>query len=100
MTILNDLPAADLIRAGLADLADRRESVAAYLVQIGSPKLRRCGVEVPVSDADALEADHRLYGLLGREHGNDAHRRYNALLRELVSFERALEARHGRLATA
>jgi hypothetical protein len=30
-------------------------------------------------------------------HGDDAHRRYNALLRELVSFERALESRHRRL---
>lgn len=94
------LPSADLIRSGLADLSLSRETVAAYLVQIGSPKLRRCGVQVPVSDADALEADHRLYGLLGRDHGNDAHRRYNALLRELVSFERALEMRHVRLSKA
>jgi hypothetical protein len=96
MTDLNDLPAADMIREGLADLASRRESVASYLVQIGSSKMRRCGIEVAVSHEDALEADHRLYALLGREHGNDAHRRYNALLRELVSFERALVARHFR----
>jgi len=100
MIDLNNLPAADLIREGLADLAGRRESVASYLVQIGSPKMRRCGIEVPVSDEDALEADHRLYAFLGREHGNDAHRRYNALLRELVSFERALEARRARMTTA
>jgi hypothetical protein len=100
MTMFDDLPGAVLISEGLADLADRRESVAAYLVQIGSPKLRRCGIEVPVSDEDALAADHRLYSLLGREHGNDAHRRYNALLRELVSFERALEGRHGRMSVA
>jgi hypothetical protein len=38
--------------------------------------------------------------LLGREHGNEAHSRYNALLRELVSFERALEARHRRMRDA
>jgi hypothetical protein len=38
--------------------------------------------------------------LLGREHGNEAHSRYNALLRELVSFERALEARHRRMTAA
>lgn len=100
MLDLNDLPAADMIREGLADLAERRESVASYLVQIGSLKMRRCGIEVSVSDEDALEADHRLYALLGREHGNDAHRRYNALLRELVSFERALEARQGRMLAA
>jgi len=97
---LDDLPAAAMIREGLADLVVHRESVASYLVKIGSYKLRRCGVDVPVSDEDALEADHKLYGLLGREHGNDAHRRYNMLLRELVSFERALEARHGRTLAA
>jgi hypothetical protein len=97
MIDLNDLPAADMIRGGLADLAGRRESVASYLVQIGCLNMRRCGIEVPVSDEDALEADHRLYALLSREHGNDAHRRYNALLRELVSFERALASRQERL---
>jgi hypothetical protein len=100
MIDLNNLPAADMIRGGLVDLAERRESVASYLVQIGSLNMRRCGIEVLVSDEDALEADHRLYALLSREHGNDAHRRYNALLRELVSFERALEARHSRLMAA
>ncbi|MCA1962953.1 MAG: hypothetical protein LDL31_03290 [Prosthecobacter sp.] len=100
MIDLNDLPAADMIRVGLADLAGRRESVASYLVQIGSLNMRRCGIEVPVSDEDALEADHRLYALLSREHGNDAHRRYNALLRELVSFERALALRHSRMLIA
>ena len=96
----NDLPAAEMIRGGLADLAGRRESVASYLVQIGSLNMRRCGIEVLVSDEDALEADHRLYALLSREHGNDAHRRYNTLLRELVSFERALASRHERMKKA
>lgn len=100
MIDLNDLPVAEMIREGLADLAGRRESVASYLVQIGSLNMRRCGIEVPVSDENALEADHRLYALLSREHGNDAHRRYNALLRELVSFERALSARHARMLDA
>lgn len=57
-------------------------------------------LEVAVSDQDALDADHRRYALLGREHGNDAHRRYNSLRRELVSFERALVSRHERLQQA
>lgn len=52
---------------------------------------------VDVLESEALNADHQLYALLGREHGNEAHNRYNALLRELVSFERALEARHRRM---
>lgn len=94
--ILDDLPANHLIRQGLDDLAHRRNTIEAYLVKIGSPKLRRCGVAVAASEEETLNADHELYPRLSREHGNDAHRRYNALLRELVSFERALEARHRR----
>ena len=94
--LIDDLPGNELVKEGLRDLAAGRESAAAYVASIGSCKLRRCGVEVPVSDADALEADHRLYDFLSREHGNSAHGRYNALLRELVSFERALVSRHRR----
>ncbi len=93
---LDDLPGHDLIREGLDDLAQRRESVAACLVKIASGRMRRCGLAVDVPDEEALNADHQLYALLGLEHGNEAHGRYNALLRELVSFERALEARHRR----
>jgi hypothetical protein len=90
------LPGAELVRAGLADLADGRETVAAQLVRIGSPRLRACGIEVPVTGEAALEADRRLYRLLSAEHGDEAHSRYNALIRELVSFERALEQRLSR----
>ena len=94
--ILDELPANDLIRQGLDDLAHQRQSVAACLVKIGSAKLRRCGVKLVVTEEEALNADHELYALLSRQHGNDAHRRYNSLLRELVSFERALESRQRR----
>ena len=91
-----DLPGADLIEQGLADVADQRETIASLLVQIGSPRLGRCEVIVPVSPADALGADRRLYRLLAAQHGNEAHSRYNALIRQLVSFERALEQRLSR----
>lgn len=96
MIAFDDLPGGDLMREGLADLASQRQSAAAFLVQIGSPKLRACGVPVEVSSDDALQAYHRLYALLSSEHGISAHPRYNALLRELVSFERALEHRVSR----
>jgi hypothetical protein len=43
----DNLPAADMIREGLADLAAIRESVASYLVQIGSLKMRRCASKWP-----------------------------------------------------
>lgn len=95
--ILDELPGNHLIRQGLNDLSKGLNTVESFLVKIGSPKLRRCGVAVALSDEEALNADHELYALLSREHGNDAHRRYNALLRELVSFERALESRHRRM---
>jgi hypothetical protein len=95
--ILDDLPANDLIREGLIDLSAGRHTVASLLVKIASPKLSRCGIVVSATVEEALNADHELYELLGREHGNEAHSRYNALLRELVSFERSLEARHRRL---
>jgi len=36
------------------------------------------------------DAEHRLYGRLASDGGGAAHGRYNALVRRLVSFERAL----------
>jgi hypothetical protein len=94
--LFTGLPAADLIASGLADVASGRETVAGELVKIGSPRLRDCGVDVQVQEEDALEADRRLYRLLGALHGNAAHSQYNALIRQLVSFERALEQRRAR----
>ena len=85
-----------MIEQGLADLEGQRETIASLLVQIGSPRLGRCDVIVPVSSGDALDADRRLYRLLAAQHGNEAHSRYNALLRQLISFERALEQRLSR----
>ena len=81
-------PGEDLIRQGLDDLARGEESEAALLVSIGASRLRRAGLEVPPG---LPRAEHRLYLLLARRHGDDAHARYNALIRRLVSFEQALE---------
>jgi hypothetical protein len=92
------LPGADVVGQGLNDLAAGRETLSALLVSIGSPRLRACGLEVPVSESQALAADRKLYRLLALEHGNEAHSRYNALIRQLVSFERALEQRCSRAA--
>jgi hypothetical protein len=83
------LPAADLIAAGLRDLAEQRETLPALLVSIGTPRLRRLGIAVP---AAAFEhAEHRLYARLAEDDEMTAHSRYNALIRRLVSFERAAE---------
>jgi len=37
------------------------------------------------------EPEHRLYALLARLGTDDAHSRYNGLIRRLVSYERAAE---------
>ena len=83
------LPGAELIAEGLRDLAAGRHSRAALVVLIGAPRLRRLGIHVPVADVDNPE--HRLYELLAAEDSDGAHSRYNALIRTLVSFERAAE---------
>lgn len=56
------LPGAELVVEGLDDLAAGRESVSSLLIEIGAP----------------------------RHEPDSAYSRYNALLRRLVSFERAL----------
>jgi len=87
MVEINDaLPGADLIREGLNDLENGVESVPALLVLVGAPRLRDLGFDVP--DTPYFPED-RLYELLAQEYGNAAHSQYNALIRRLVSFERA-----------
>jgi len=82
-------PAADLVRQGLDDLSRGVESAPALLVSIGAPRLRQIGLTIPA--APFTDPEHRLYELLARTDPDSAHSRYNALLRRLVSFERAAE---------
>ena len=83
------LPGGELIRDGLDDAAAGRETIASLLVAIGAPRLRRGGLVIP--DITVAEPEHRLYELLAVADSDAAHSRYNALIRQLVSFERALE---------
>jgi hypothetical protein len=83
------LPGWELVEPGLADHARGVESVPALLVAIGAPRLRRLGL--PVEGPDVAAPEHRLYALLSAEDPDSAHSRYNALVRRLVSFERAAE---------
>ncbi len=80
------VPGGDLVRQGLADLRAGIETEAALLVSIGAPRLRRLGFDIvsPLPDPE-----HRLYRQLARSAPDAGHSRYNALLRRLVSFERA-----------
>ena len=85
------LPAFDLITTGIRDLQDRRESIPALLVSIGAPKLRSRGMDIPeIPFHLATYPEHRLYDLLAADGADSAHSKYNALIRKLVSFERAL----------
>jgi hypothetical protein len=81
------LPGHDLVTRGLRDLAAGDETAEALLVSIGAPRLRRLGVPV---DTPFPSGEHRLYALLSQRDSDRAHSQYNALLRRLVSFERAL----------
>jgi hypothetical protein len=80
------LPGGELVSQGIRDLERGVESAEALLVSIGAPRLRRLGFALPRPFASP---EHRLYELLRAQHGDAAHSRYNALVRRLVSFERA-----------
>jgi hypothetical protein len=80
-------PGGDLVTEGLADLAADRVTAAAALVSIGAPRLRQLGL--PISRV-LTDPEHRLYQILGLTDTDTAHGRYNALVRRLVSFERAV----------
>jgi hypothetical protein len=82
------LPGSELVEPGLADLAEGRETLEALVVAIGAPKLRSLGLVVPRHSFEHPE--HALYERLAQAEPESAHSRYNALIRRLVRFERAL----------
>ena len=85
---MDSLPGNDLIEMGVEDLLHQRHTIPALLVAIGAPKLRSLGLEVPENLPSNPE--HRLYDLLADSEPDSAHSKYNALIRRLVSFERAM----------
>ncbi len=80
------------MRQGLADFQSGRRTIPACLVGMAAPRLRRLGLIPRTRPSPIPEPELRLYRLLRRQ-GGDAYSRYNALLRELVSFEQALDRR-------
>jgi hypothetical protein len=83
---LRAAPGADLVERGIDDLRHERDSIEALLVSIGAPRLAAAGIMVP---APIRSPEHKLYGRLAKEKASGAHSAYNALIRRLVSFERA-----------
>ena len=81
------LPGGERMLQGLQDWRDGRNTVNSCLVVIAFGKFRAAGLvsgEAPFAEAELV-----LYDLLKKE-GHNAYGRYNSLIRELVSFGRAL----------
>jgi hypothetical protein len=84
------LPGGKLIEKGLADFQSARRTAEACLIHIARRRLARAGLIREGSIPTLRNPELELYRLL-REDKGDAYSRYNALLRELVSFENALD---------
>lgn len=83
-------PGGTEVDRGLRDLTAGKPSNEALLVMIGAPRLRALGLPIPIAGPTNPEA--ALYERLAATGADSAHSRYNALIRLLVSFERALES--------
>ena len=68
---IEGLPFAKSIRKGLADLEAGRETVEALLIQIAETRLR--SLDVPIPKRGDIDADRRLYALLGKTWDDEAH---------------------------
>ncbi len=91
-----DLPGADLVAAGLCGLERGDVSVESLLVSVGTTRLRSLGIAVPRPPGWPHPPEPALYEAVAEQSPGGAHSRYNALIRRLVSFERALAARRER----
>ena len=93
--LLDDLPGAERVRQGLMDYQQGRTSISACLVRIASPRLIRAGL-MEASPRRDLTAEIELYQMLSDSEGRRAYRSYLALVRELISFQHALDHRLSR----
>jgi len=91
--LMSGLPGEMLVRQGLADFQAGVCSIPSCLVRMARPRLSRAGLMPPGIPGQISEPELQLYGLLKLE-GGDAYSRYSALVRELASFENALDRRN------
>lgn len=89
--LISDLPGTTLIQQGLQDYRENRHTMHSCLVRMARRRLVKAGL-IEASPEHDIHAELDLYHLLSHE-GNQAHSRYNALVRELISFEHALDHR-------
>ena len=90
--LFQGLPGAERMLQGLKDEMSGHHSIAACLVRIARPRLIGAGIisaSPPRDDGAELE----LYQLLSASEGLQSYSRYKAIMRELVSFEHALDHR-------
>lgn len=90
------LPGEDLIQQGVKDMARGVESMMSLLVMVGYPRLTRLRKDLPKPLQWIDHPEIRLYQLLSQRNPQGAHSRFNALIRRLVSYERALEHQESR----
>ena len=82
-------PGVEIVREGIDDLRRGATTVPALLVSIGAPRLRQIGLPVPKQVIRSPEI--KLSLRLAQFDPDGAHSKDNALIRRLVSFERAAE---------
>jgi hypothetical protein len=87
---LKNLPGAEIVLPGIADIEAGRKSVNASAVQSAARRLQRLGLDAPAAQGD-VPAAHELYRQLSSEFGTGAHSRYNAILSRAASFAGAAE---------
>ena len=93
--LIAGLPGEALVREGLSDLEAGRLTIPACLVNIARTRLSRAGLIPAGSPPSPVEPELELYRLLRQQPG-DAYSRYNSLLRELASFNNAIDRRVSR----
>ncbi|TAN24084.1 MAG: hypothetical protein EPN33_02860 [Acidobacteria bacterium] len=92
--LVDGLPGAELVTAGLADYEAGRRTAAGLLVAMAEGRLRRAGLLSGPSQ-DWPDPELALYREL-QQQGGDAYSRYNALRCELDSFLAGLSRRLAR----
>jgi hypothetical protein len=88
------LPGAEIVNTGIADLEAGRDTPQADAVLMAATRLRAAGAKVPPA-VTREPAAHRLYARLARDDPRNAHSRYNAIVRRVISFARASERARG-----
>jgi len=90
--LFDGLPGADRVLEGLRDYHGGRHTIPACLVRMARPRLIRAGMmSSPAPGDDGAELE--LYQLVSSSGTRQSFSRYNALVRELISFEHALDHR-------